>query len=67
MGPVYSMVITDPSPQMRAVHDRMPVIIPRAERDAWLAGEPEDALDLCRPYTFDLAIDRTDQRWVARR
>jgi len=66
-GPVYSVMITEPSEQARPVQNRMPVIIPLSCRHLWLAGEPSEAFDLCRPYGGELDIKRTDQPWVVRR
>lgn len=66
-GPVYSVVVTDPSEQVRQVHDRMPVILNSHEYEQWLTGSPQDASTLCRPFTGDLTIERTDQSWVGHR
>jgi len=34
-------------------HDRMPVIVPAQDYDAWLTGTPEEALALLKPYPAD--------------
>ena len=65
-GPVYSLVMTDASEAMQGIHDRMPVILTPETREQWLKGSPEEALGLCKPYSGELAIDRTDQSWVGR-
>lgn len=65
-GPVYALIVTEPSEQVRPVHDRMPVILRPDQQDAWLSAGPEAALDLCRPYDGALAIERTDEPWTAR-
>ncbi|MDD3800165.1 MAG: SOS response-associated peptidase family protein [Novosphingobium sp.] len=65
-GPVYSMVITEPSEQMRSVHNRMPVILPPAAHRPWLESEPAGARVLCVPYPGQLSIERTDQPWASR-
>ena len=65
-GDCYSMVMTDASRQMASVHDRMPVILAEADRERWLAGSPEEAFELCRPFEGELAIDRTDVPWAGR-
>ncbi len=52
--PVYSMAIitVDANDGIRHLHDRMPAIIPAADRTTWLdAGTPiRDALSLLEPY-----------------
>ena len=65
-GDCYSMVMTDASRQMAAVHDRMPVILTGGERETWLGGAPDEAFALCRPFPGELAIDRTDVPWAGR-
>ena len=66
-GAVYSMVMTDGSPEIELIHDRMPVILAGAGQQQWLNGTPEEAFDLCVPYTGALAIDPTSQPWNARK
>jgi len=34
-----SLITTDPNPLVRAVHDRMPLIVPRKLYQAWLSGD----------------------------
>lgn len=65
-GDCYSMVMTDASPQMSAIHNRMPVILTPQDRTTWLDGSADDAFDLCRPFAGDLEIDRTDVPWAGR-
>ncbi len=52
--PVFSMAIitVDASDQIRHLHDRMPAIVPAADREAWLDTETPiaDALSLLKPY-----------------
>lgn len=64
-GPVFSVVVTEASDQVRHVHDRMPVILTPEKYRAWLTGRPEAAATLCRPYLDDMVIERTDQPWTA--
>jgi putative SOS response-associated peptidase YedK len=66
-GPVYSMVMTDPCPSTAEVHDRMPVILAPRDCLTWIAGAPEEALALCRPWDGECAIDRTAEPWFQRR
>ena len=64
-GPVYSVIVTEPSEQVRQVHDRMPVVMRPDQHREWLTGPPEAAAMLCRPYAGELIIDRTAQPWTA--
>lgn len=48
------LITTGPNDIMLPVHDRMPVIVSPADHDAWLTGEPTDALELVRPFTADV-------------
>lgn len=66
-GDVYSMVMTDASPAMQGLHTRMPVIVAREDWTAWTGAAAAEALALCRPWTDELAITRTDQPWANRR
>ncbi len=34
--PVFSVLTREPTEELRAIHDRMPVILPRIMQDAWL-------------------------------
>lgn len=63
-GDVFSMVMTDASDQMRAVHNRMPVILPRARQSHWLKASPAEAKALCTPYPGELTIKRTEEPWA---
>ncbi len=52
--PVFSMAIitVDANDRIRHLHDRMPAIVPAADRKAWLDAETphQDALRLLKPY-----------------
>ncbi|MXO58356.1 hypothetical protein GRI89_02195 [Altererythrobacter salegens] len=65
-GEVYSMVMTEASPAMQGLHDRMPVIVAPPDRATWTAGSAEDAFALCRPWQGALTLDRTDRPWAGR-
>lgn len=65
-GDCYSMVMTDASEQMSAIHNRMPVILTGSDRETWMDGSPDEAFALCRPFDGELAIDRTDIPWAGR-
>lgn len=50
-------VITVPAvPALASVHDRMPVLLDRAQLEIWLHAAPEAALALLRPYPGELAV-----------
>lgn len=53
-----AIVTTAPNEQLRAIHDRMPVILGPDDREAWLdpAGNPDILLALLRPYAAPLDV-----------
>lgn len=63
-GSVYSMVMTAAGAATEEVHDRVPVMLTPEDEDVWTAGEPDEALALCRPWTDAITIDRTSESWV---
>ena len=65
-GPAYAMVMTEASPGIQGVHDRMPVILSPDTWGVWLDSPPDEARQLCRPYAGDMEIRRTDERWAGR-
>lgn len=65
-GDAYSMVMVDGCPQMADVHDRMPAIIASGDWAQWVEGTPEEAFALLRPWSNELQVDRTSERWVRR-
>jgi len=66
-GACYSMVMTEACIGMGDIHDRMPVILAPGDHAAWLAGPPEEALALCRPFAGALRIERTGEPWAGSR
>lgn len=66
-GHAYAMVMVDASPQMAQVHDRMPVLLDRADWATWLGQDPDAAFGLCRTWTGELVVDRTAERWAGAR
>ncbi|WP_236672116.1 SOS response-associated peptidase [Croceicoccus sp. YJ47] len=62
-GPVYSMIMTDASPQVAPIHDRMPVVIAADKRANWLESAP-DQNDIFGLSNQSFLIERTEQRWV---
>ena len=65
-GDVYSMVMTDACVHIGEIHDRMPVLLSPEDYGQWMSGSPADALDLCRPWSDAVQIERTAQSWSSR-
>ena len=65
-GPAYTMVMTEACVHVADVHDRMPVILKRADWADWLDGPPDSAGLLCRPYPELMVCERTSESWVRR-
>lgn len=65
-GPAYTMVMTEACQHVADVHDRMPVILRRADWADWLDCSPDAAGLLCRPYPELMVCERTAERWVRR-
>ena len=65
-GDSYAMVMVDGSHHMADVHDRMPVIVPASDWEAWQHGSPEEAFALCRTWQDPLEVERTAERWASR-
>lgn len=64
--PLFTCAIltTRPAPAVAAIHDRMPVILPVAGREAWLdpAASPGTLTGLLRPYDGELEVRRVSGR-----
>lgn len=52
----YTIVTTEPNPEVATIHDRMPVILAGADYDTWLHGPPDAALALVHPYAAHVAV-----------
>ena len=65
-GPAYTMVMTEACVHVADVHDRMPVILKRADWADWLDGPPDSAGLLCRPYPELMVCERTTDLWISR-
>ena len=68
-GPVYSGLMTDCNEVVRAVHNRMPVLLHEEDYDVWLRGSLEDALGFqgrCFPDELTV-MDRTGELWFRRK
>ena len=64
-GACYSMVMTDSAGSAaQDVHSRMPVLLRPDDYERWVSADPEDAKSLCKPWSGDITIDRTDQPWT---
>ena len=64
-GDCYSMVVTDSKgAAAEDVHSRMPVLLRPEDFHGWVSGSPEDAKALCKAWSGDISIDRTDQPWT---
>jgi putative SOS response-associated peptidase YedK len=58
----FAIITTEPNAAMRPIHDRMPVLLPPVDHEAWLrSGNPGEALALLRPYEGELSIYRVSQ------
>jgi putative SOS response-associated peptidase YedK len=66
--PVYSFTILtrDATPELRAIHDRMPVIVDAHDRDAWLdrSTEPAELAALMGRRSDPLLAPRRVSTWV---
>jgi putative SOS response-associated peptidase YedK len=52
----FTIMTTDANEAVAAIHDRMPVIVAHDAIEAWLAGPAEQAMELLRPYTGEMAL-----------
>ncbi|MDD5766318.1 MAG: SOS response-associated peptidase [Candidatus Marinimicrobia bacterium] len=53
----YTVITTEANPQLRFIHERMPVILPKSALDAWLDCHdfpPTSAAHLLKPFSGDL-------------
>ena len=57
------MVTTRAVGPIRAIHDRMPLILPRAEWQTWLTGTDDEAAALLTPHETDLVLVPVS-KWV---
>jgi len=52
----YTILTTEPNAAIATIHDRMPVILHRAEWDTWLDGTVEQARVLMTPYAGPVTL-----------
>jgi putative SOS response-associated peptidase YedK len=52
----FTIMTTEANEQVARIHDRMPVILPADAIDTWLAGPPEEARALLRPWAGPLQL-----------
>ncbi|MDN3645012.1 SOS response-associated peptidase family protein [Pontixanthobacter aestiaquae] len=60
-GPCYSMVTTEASAAVEAVHHRMPMILPRDLWPDWTSADTKEGFERCAPWVGQLTIKRTDE------
>jgi len=63
-GDAFAMVMTNSSPQMADVHDRMPVVLRREDWAQWTLGAQKDAFTFVQTWPGDLGVERTADRWA---
>ncbi|MFB6080607.1 MAG: SOS response-associated peptidase [Haloferacaceae archaeon] len=51
--PCVTILTTEPNDLLRPIHDRMPVVLPAGDEGTWLAADPADRAEMCRPYPDD--------------
>ncbi|HEX4944070.1 MAG TPA: SOS response-associated peptidase [Usitatibacteraceae bacterium] len=59
----YTLITTTSNRALAAIHDRMPVVLSRADHETWLSAPAEEAALLLRPY----ADGQTQERVVSTR
>lgn len=52
----FTIVTTDANEAIAAIHDRMPVILPKEAEDAWLRADVAEASALLKPYEGPVAL-----------
>lgn len=61
--PTFSIITTTPNEKMSEIHNvglRMPLIIPEADRDAWLFAQGKDEIkSMFKPFEGEIASHRT--------
>ena len=64
-GLCYSMVMTESEGSAASdIHSRMPVLLRPEDYNCWVSESPDAAKALCKPWSGEISIDRTDQPWV---
>jgi putative SOS response-associated peptidase YedK len=58
------MIMIEAAGEAATVHSRMPVILASGDHASWLEQEMPEALNLCRPWDGQLAVNRTDTLWA---
>ena len=52
----FTIVTTDANEAIAPIHDRMPVILPKAAEEQWLHGDPAEARKLLTPYSGTVSL-----------
>lgn len=63
-GDAYTMVMTDACAAMIDVHDRMPVLLARADWECWQHGAMDEAFALVHKCDLELLVERSAERWA---
>lgn len=66
-GDCYTMVMTESAGEAARVHDRMPVLLNDGDQQRWLDASLDQAMTICRPWSGEVQVDRTDSLWAGRR
>ena len=48
-----TILTTEPNDVVKPIHDRMPVVLSRNNKDRWLEAGPDERWELCQPYPED--------------
>ena len=59
-GPVFTVLTREAAPEIRFIHERMPLILPYEAREDWLAGAEADAL-ICTKMEYTRIEPETKQ------
>lgn len=46
-----TILTTEPNEVVRPIHDRMPVVLPRSDEQAWLERSPDGRREMCQPIS----------------
>ena len=46
----FTIIVTGANELLKPIHERMPVILAPEDHERWLAGEPDEAAELLRPF-----------------
>jgi putative SOS response-associated peptidase YedK len=52
----FAIITTDANPAVASIHDRMPVIVRPEDEEAWLHGDPAQALAILKPHGGEMKL-----------